>query len=213
MYRPNTLMRAAVVAAAGSLVLAGCGGSDGDSGNSGTKKSSGVQLYFVDGNTADYSGDFDKGTLNGVRATFPGAELGDEFKQRLLKTNPKLKDFTYGPESYDATVVVALAAIAAKNDSGKAIGEKMAEVTDGRREVHHVQGLRCRAQGRQGHRLRRCLRPDRPELDGFPVGSDDRHLPVRRRQQLHQPGLRHGQDPRRLLGQGQPEGQRQRRQG
>jgi len=56
-----------------SLVLAGCGGSDGGSGNSGTKKSSGVQLYFVDGNTADYSGDFDKGTLNGVRATFPGA--------------------------------------------------------------------------------------------------------------------------------------------
>ena len=49
----------------------------------------------------------------------------------MLKTNPKLKDFTYGPESYDATVVVALAAIAAKNDSGKAIGEKMAEVTTG----------------------------------------------------------------------------------
>ena len=130
MYRPNTLMRAAVVAAAGSLVLAGCGGSDGDSGNS-SKKSSGVQLYFVDGNTADYSGDFDKGTLNGVRATFPGAELGDDFKQRLLKTNPKLKDFTYGPESYDATVVVALAATAAKNDDGKAIGQKMGEVTTG----------------------------------------------------------------------------------
>ena len=130
MYRPNTLMRAAVVAAAGSLVLAGCGGSDGDSGNT-TKKASGVQLYFVDGNTADYSGDFDKGTLNGVRSTFPGAELGDEFKQRLLKTNPKLKDFTYGPESYDATVVVSLAAIAAKNDSGKAIAGKMAEVTEG----------------------------------------------------------------------------------
>src|SRR4029079_4853481 len=101
MYRPNTLMRAAVVAAAGSLVLAGCGGSDGDSGNS-SKKSSGVQLYLFDVNHADYSGDFDKGTLNGVRATFPGAELGDDFKQRLLKTNPKLKDFTYGPEATDA---------------------------------------------------------------------------------------------------------------
>ena len=35
MYRPNTLMRAAVIAAAGSLVLAGCGGSDG--GNSGNQ--------------------------------------------------------------------------------------------------------------------------------------------------------------------------------
>ncbi len=130
MYRPNTLMRVAILAAAGSMVLAGCGGSSDD--NSGTaKKKSGVQLYFVDGNTADYSDAFDKGTLNGVRATYPGAELGDAFKQKLLKTNPKLKDFTYGPESYDATVVVALAATAAKNDSGKAIGQKMADVTSG----------------------------------------------------------------------------------
>ena len=130
MYRPNTLMRAAVVAAAGSLVLAGCGGSDGGSGNT-SKKSSGVQLYFVDGDTKNYSDDFEKGTLNGIRATYPGAELGDDFKKRMLDTNPKLEDFTYGPESYDATVVVALAAIAAKNDSGKAIGQKMSEVSSG----------------------------------------------------------------------------------
>src|SRR4051794_15100135 len=30
-----------------------------------------VQTYFVDGNTADYSKDFDPGTLKGVKATFP----------------------------------------------------------------------------------------------------------------------------------------------
>jgi ABC-type branched-subunit amino acid transport system substrate-binding protein len=112
------------------MVLAGCGGSS-DKGSTTTPKKTGVQLYFVDGNTADYSDAFDKGTLNGVRATYPGAQLGDAFKQRLLKVNPKLKDFTYGPESYDATTVVALAAVAAKNDSGKAIGQKMAEVTNG----------------------------------------------------------------------------------
>ena len=34
----------------------------------------------------------------------------------MLKTDPKLKDFTYGPESYDATVLTALAAIEAKTD-------------------------------------------------------------------------------------------------
>jgi ABC-type branched-subunit amino acid transport system substrate-binding protein len=74
------------------------------------------QVYFVDGNTADYSKDLPKGTLKGVKATYPGAQLTASFKQRLLKTDPKLKDFTYGPESYDATVMVALAADEAGTD-------------------------------------------------------------------------------------------------
>jgi ABC-type branched-subunit amino acid transport system substrate-binding protein len=78
-----------------------------------------VQTYFVDGNTADYSKDFAKGTLTGVEATLPGAELTSDFRSRLLKTDPKLKDFTYGPESYDATVLTSLAAISAKSDDPK----------------------------------------------------------------------------------------------
>ncbi len=75
-----------------------------------------VQTYFVDGNTTDYAGTFPKGTLKGVKATYPGAELTSDFKSRLLKTNAKLKSFTYGPESYDATMLTALAAIEAKSD-------------------------------------------------------------------------------------------------
>jgi branched-chain amino acid transport system substrate-binding protein len=75
-----------------------------------------VPTYFVDGNTADYSADFPKGTLKGVKATYPGAELTSDFKDRMKKTDPKLKDFTYGPESYDATTLIALAAIEAKSD-------------------------------------------------------------------------------------------------
>ena len=90
-----------------------------------------VKTYFVDGNTADYSKDFPKGTLKGVKATYPGAELKDDFKARLLKTNPKLKDFTYGPESYDATVLTALAAEAAKSDDGVALSKKIQEVSEG----------------------------------------------------------------------------------
>jgi ABC-type branched-subunit amino acid transport system substrate-binding protein len=132
MYRPKKLTQVAALAAAGTLVLTACGGGDGDNDkNNSPEASSGTQLYFVDGNTADYSKDFDKGTLEGVRATYPGAELKDDFKQRLLGINPKLTEFTYGPESYDATVVVALAAAAAKNDSGKAIAQKLQEVTIG----------------------------------------------------------------------------------
>jgi branched-chain amino acid transport system substrate-binding protein len=90
-----------------------------------------VQTYFVDGNTADYSKDFDPGTLEGVRATYPGAELTEDFKDRMLQVNPKLTDFTYGPESYDATVIAALAATAAGDDSGEAIASKLQEVTAG----------------------------------------------------------------------------------
>jgi branched-chain amino acid transport system substrate-binding protein len=75
-----------------------------------------IQTYFVDGNTADYSTDFKPGTLKGVKATYPGAELTSDFKARLLKTNPKLKSFTYGPEAYDAVTLSALAATEAKTD-------------------------------------------------------------------------------------------------
>ncbi|TXL62876.1 ABC transporter substrate-binding protein [Aeromicrobium terrae] len=88
-----------------------------------------VQTYFVDGNTADYSKDFPKGTLEGVQATYPGAELKDDFKARMLEVNPKLKDFTYGPESYDATIMSALAAEAAKNDSGEAIASELVNIS------------------------------------------------------------------------------------
>ena len=90
-----------------------------------------VKTYFVDGNTADYSKDFPKGTLKGVKSTYPGAQLKDDFKSRLLSINPKLKDFTYGPESYDATVLTALAAEAAKSDDGVALSKKIKEVSEG----------------------------------------------------------------------------------
>lgn len=91
------------------------------------------QTYFVDGNTADYSKVFDKGTLKGVKATFPSPPtLDPTFKQKLLKINPKLTDYTYAPNAYDATVMSALAATAAKDDSGKAIASELIKVgTDG----------------------------------------------------------------------------------
>lgn len=90
---------------------------------------SNVPTYFVDGNTADYSKDFPKGTLKGVKATLPGADPKD-FKSRLLKTDPKLKDFTYGPESYDATILTALAAIEAKTDDPTTFAPDIIKVSE-----------------------------------------------------------------------------------
>ena len=87
-----------------------------------------VQLYFVDGNTADYSGE--KFDLTGVKGTIPvPAEVDESFNDRLLEIDPKLKDFSYSAQSYDAVVIIALAAIAAGDDSGEAIGANIIDVT------------------------------------------------------------------------------------
>jgi branched-chain amino acid transport system substrate-binding protein len=89
-----------------------------------------IQTYFVDGNTADYSKEFDPGTLKGVKATFPTPpKLTNDLKQKLLKADPKLKDFTYGPQSYDATIMTALAATAAGDDSGKSIAAQLIAIS------------------------------------------------------------------------------------
>ncbi|HYO40162.1 MAG TPA: ABC transporter substrate-binding protein [Nocardioidaceae bacterium] len=90
-----------------------------------------VQTYFVDGNTADYADDFPKGTLKGVKATYPGAELTADFKSVMVKTDPKLKEFTYGPESYDATMLSALAAIEAKTDDPTTFAPNIITVSAG----------------------------------------------------------------------------------
>lgn len=87
-----------------------------------------VQLYFVDGNLADYSDEtFD---LTGVKGTVPvPAEIDPSFNDRLLEIDPKLKDFSYSAQSYDAVVIIALAAIAAGDDSGEAVGAQIIDVT------------------------------------------------------------------------------------
>jgi len=90
-------------------------------------------LYFVDGNLADYSADFAAGALTGSKGTLPGldtATLGD-FTDRLLEIDPSLTDYSYAAESYDAVVLLALAALAANSVDGKDIASKLQEVSGG----------------------------------------------------------------------------------
>ena len=90
------------------------------------------KVYFVDGNVgADYSKDFPAGTLEGVKGTNPGVVADNAFKDRLKTIDPKLDAYTYGPESYDAAILVALAAVAAKDDAGTSLASKMQEVSAG----------------------------------------------------------------------------------
>ncbi len=94
-----------------------------------------VPTYFVDGNTSDYSETGSKqlpaGTLEGTKGTIPGADSGDDFKKRLLEVDPKLKDYSYAGESYDATILSALAAIAAGDDAGESVAKEMINVSTG----------------------------------------------------------------------------------
>ncbi len=91
-----------------------------------------VATYLVDGDTVDYSKIFDPGTLAGTKGTIPvGVDLGNAFQERLKSVDPKLKDFTYGAQVYDAAILAALAATAANSTDGTAIAAKMTEVSSG----------------------------------------------------------------------------------
>jgi ABC-type branched-subunit amino acid transport system substrate-binding protein len=88
------------------------------------------KIYFVDGNLSNtYT--FSPDTLTGIKGTLPGAESSAELQTKLKEVDPKLKDFAYAPESYDAVTLIALAAEAADNDSGTAIASKLVEVSKG----------------------------------------------------------------------------------
>jgi ABC-type branched-subunit amino acid transport system substrate-binding protein len=85
--------------------------------------------YLVDGNLSNYGTEFPKGTLKGAKGTLPGAKASDDFRTRMLGVNKDLKDFSYGPESYDAVVVAALAAEQAKSDDSTEVSKALAGVT------------------------------------------------------------------------------------
>jgi branched-chain amino acid transport system substrate-binding protein len=91
----------------------------------------GDQLYFVDGNLSDYSADFAPGLIAGSKGTLPGPKLEDDFRERMLAVNPDLADFSYGPESYDATMLIALAAYAANSTEGADIAKYLRQVSGG----------------------------------------------------------------------------------
>ncbi|HUR08126.1 MAG TPA: ABC transporter substrate-binding protein [Nonomuraea sp.] len=91
-----------------------------------------VKWYMVDGNMSNSNYvRMPKGTLNGVKGTIPGAAAPEDFRKRLLAVDPKLTNYTYAAESYDAAILIALAAEAAKDDSGRSIAAKLPEVSEG----------------------------------------------------------------------------------
>jgi ABC-type branched-subunit amino acid transport system substrate-binding protein len=89
-----------------------------------------IQIFLVDGNisTTAYE-DFPAGTMTGVRATVPSGEADlTAFNESLLEVDPDLTDFAYGAQSYDAMMLIALAAEAAGCADGTAIAEFLPQV-------------------------------------------------------------------------------------
>ncbi|MCW2844180.1 MAG: braC 2 [Nocardioides sp.] len=92
------------------------------------------KVYLSDGNTADYTKDFEKGTLEGAQGTIPGADPDSAFKDRLngwaqVGEGAALKDYAYGAESYDATILAALAAVKGGGTDSQTIQENFAAVS------------------------------------------------------------------------------------
>ena len=103
-----------------------------------TSQFPGKDLYFVDGNLTNYSDDFAAGTLEGAKGTYPGvneAKIAD-FVAKLdsnwqARGNAALELNAYGPETYDAVIVLALAALEARSTQGANMSEKLQEVSGG----------------------------------------------------------------------------------
>jgi len=99
---------------------------------SGTKQFDASQVYFVDGNLADYSESFAEKSLNCAVGTLPGVLASDEQKARLLGINPDLgTEFSYGNESYDAVILMALAAIQGGSVDPEVIRDNLESVSKG----------------------------------------------------------------------------------
>lgn len=93
-------------------------------------------LYFVDGNIADFSEDFDPGMLEGSKGTTPGPALEDDFRTELIAgwkehSGEELVNFNYAAETYDAVILAALSSLAANSIEGPDLATWMRQVSGG----------------------------------------------------------------------------------
>ena len=102
----------------------------------------GDKIYFTDGNLSNYSDDFEPGLITGAKGTLPGPTsdaVAADFKERadavwMEMGNPSLFDedtWAYATESYDAVVLIALAALQAESSRSAAIAAELQEVSGG----------------------------------------------------------------------------------
>jgi branched-chain amino acid transport system substrate-binding protein len=91
-----------------------------------------VKTYLVDGNLSSGAyADLPAGIMKGVKATLPGVFADGSLQERLLGVDPALTDFSYAAESYDAVVLIALAAEQGGATDGMTIRDNLVSVSKG----------------------------------------------------------------------------------
>ncbi|WP_460774520.1 ABC transporter substrate-binding protein [Microbacterium sp. GXF7504] len=96
------------------------------------------QLYLVDGNLSNFGDEFEEGTLEGAKGTYPAVDPATiaDFRETLNTFwtgagNAELSDFTYAPESFDAVILLALAALEAGSTAGADVAAHLQSVSGG----------------------------------------------------------------------------------
>ncbi|MFI7609117.1 ABC transporter substrate-binding protein [Micromonospora sp. NPDC049366] len=102
-----------------------------------------ARLYGTDGNMLNsFPAELkDRADLvDGMKGTTPLTPLPEDFKGRLRSVDPKLTDFLYSAETYDAVVISALAAQLAGSTEPAAIARQIVGVTNGGQRCEDVAG-------------------------------------------------------------------------
>jgi branched-chain amino acid transport system substrate-binding protein len=91
-----------------------------------------VKTYLVDGNYSNSAyKDLPAGIMKGVKATTPGVKPDSTFRDRLLSIDSALTDYSYAAESYDAVILIALAAEQGGATDGATIRDNLESVSKG----------------------------------------------------------------------------------
>lgn len=99
----------------------------------------GAKLWLTSQNMADYSQALPAGTLTNVNGILEGAEADADFQKRVKSADPSVTDFHYSAEAYDATIIAALGAIVAGDDSGRAVASVLQTISSS--------GIKCTSFG------------------------------------------------------------------
>jgi len=134
----------------------------------------GSKLYFVDGNLKDYEPDFAPGLITGAKGTLPGLDVGTlgDFTDRLKEIDPTLTDYSYAAESYDAVILIAMAAYAGNDVSGASIASYLRQVSGGTGDGTKVTDFAAAAKA--------LAAGDQVDYDGFsgPITFDENGDPT-----------------------------------
>jgi ABC-type branched-subunit amino acid transport system substrate-binding protein len=95
----------------------------------------GAKLWLTSENMADYSQALPPGALNAVNGILEGVSASADFDAKIKAVDPTVSNYLYAAESYDATILAALAATVAGDTSGKAIATHLRSVSEG--------GIKC----------------------------------------------------------------------